>query len=155
MSSLYYPGFVDRHVLGKNHSRCEDAFHCAYEKLDVGRYQTKHAENCSKGSTCQDIGTDDFWSPQISQLLRRGQTPVIIVRGGDEPPIEVSIISAQTPSESDEGFFKYRPIQFLSVAIDLFATHFRIRQAGRLQPNVTCAIPYVCFSHVWSEYVLK
>jgi hypothetical protein len=93
---------------------------------------------------CPLLTADKMWSPHISGLVRKHETPLITVRQyGVDQQVEISVVAAEKLYLSGNRIWNR--------LFNNAATILGIYAGSPYRMNIT--IPYVCISHVWAELV--
>lgn len=124
---LYYIAGIGRHTDSRayEHRYCGDSPRCNRENLDRERYRTQHAWSCDNPNSCPNLSFEEPGCPNIYSIVSRDLIPVVTAIPG---------ANGQEP--------------FCSIT----STASLRNQLNDPSTNQTTPFPYVCISHVWSEY---
>lgn len=126
-SFIYYLSRMHKRNTAQTHLCCTSTY-CVLDKLDHEKYETKHAGDCRGLEQCSTMILDHPEWNSLTNIVEEHQTPILTVVEGAHPP-EIKIIVTSSDRHT------------VSSGLD--------NHGG--SPHG--AQPYVCISHVWSEYV--
>ncbi|KIX05180.1 uncharacterized protein Z518_06052 [Rhinocladiella mackenziei CBS 650.93] len=141
---MYYLSSMNARALGWNHDGCGKSSRCQFDTLDLQKYRPKHSSEClaSGGDNCRFVAPESTWSPRISGIVRKHQTPLITVH---QRAVDKTVQICVTAAEKFAQHRRYLGSQLLNKG----ATIIGLRTGS---PNLlTITIPYVCISHVWAD----
>ena len=134
-SSIYYLSRIGQGYNSKDHATCS-MNHCAFDKLNEGTYRTKHADDCPGSEECSETVLDSSMWILLTDIVEAGQVPLLTILAQNhngKPNIKVTT-SEKCPSRSDLDSVR--------------------KGSPRIDRTALSGVkPYVCISHVWSEYV--
>jgi hypothetical protein len=81
---LLYLSTIDRHVLQKDHSKCDQFKSCQAYQVVHHKYKTKHASHCADESTCESVGPA---VDELAGIIKEGRIPLVGFDYMATPPI--------------------------------------------------------------------